>query len=76
VISSIRIIPIAFHLFARNENVLPVFSTFGVDVSVNLLDFSRVAVRVVATASRWIRAGATLNRIFRVTTDLVKDDGG
>jgi hypothetical protein len=54
VISSIRIIPIAFHLFGRNENVLPVFSTLGVDVSVNVLDFSRVAVRVVATASRWI----------------------
>jgi hypothetical protein len=53
-ISSIRIIPIAFHFFGRDQDVLAVFSTLGVDVSVNVLDFSRVAIRVVATASRWI----------------------
>jgi hypothetical protein len=28
------IVPIAFQLFGRNENVFPVFSTLGVDVSV------------------------------------------
>jgi hypothetical protein len=51
VVSSIRIISIAFHLFQRNEDVPPVLSTFRVDVSVYVLDFGRVAIRVIATAS-------------------------
>src|SRR5450755_2029262 len=33
-----------------NGNEFSVFSTFCVDVAVNVLDFSRVAVRLIATA--------------------------
>jgi hypothetical protein len=51
VISAIGIVPVPLYLLRRNGNVLPVFSAFGVDVAVNVLDFSRVAVRLIATAN-------------------------
>ena len=49
-VSAIRIVPIPLYLLRWNENVLPVFSAFCVDVAANGLDFSRVAVRLIATA--------------------------
>jgi hypothetical protein len=51
VVSAIGIVPVPLYLFRRNGYVLPVFSAFCVDVAVNVLDFSRVAVRLVATAN-------------------------
>jgi hypothetical protein len=51
-VSAIRVISIPLYLFRWNGNVLPVFSAFCVDFAVNVLDFSRVTVRVVATAER------------------------
>jgi hypothetical protein len=51
VIPAIGIVPVALYLFRWNGNVLAVLSTFCVDVAVNILDFSRVAVRLVATAN-------------------------
>ena len=50
VVSAIGIVPIPLYLFSWNGNVLPVFSAFCVDLAVNVLDFSRVAVRLTATA--------------------------
>jgi hypothetical protein len=51
VVSAIGIVPIPLYLFRWNGNVLSVFSAFCVDVAVNVLDFSRVAVRLIATAN-------------------------
>ena len=50
-IPAIGIVPVALYLLRWNGNVLAVLSTFCVDVAVNILDFSRVAVRLVATAN-------------------------
>ncbi len=50
-ISAIGIIPVPLYLFRWNGNVLAVFSASCVNVAVNVLDFSRVAVRLVATAN-------------------------
>ena len=50
-IPAIGIVPVALYLFGRNGNVLAVLSASCVDVAVNVLDFSRVAVRLVATAN-------------------------
>ena len=49
-ISAIGIVPVPLYLLRRNGNVLPVLSAFCVDVAVHVLDFSRVAVRLIATA--------------------------
>src|ERR1700682_6226989 len=51
VVSAIGIIPIPLYLFRWNGNVLSVFSAFCVDVAVNVLDFSGVAVRLIATTN-------------------------
>jgi len=51
VIPAIGIVPVALYLFSWNGNVLAVLSASCVDVAVNVLDFSRVAVRLVATAN-------------------------
>jgi hypothetical protein len=51
VISAIRIVSVPFYLFRWNENEFSVLSAFCVDRAVNVLDFSRVAVRLVATAN-------------------------
>ena len=51
VISAIGIIPVPLDLFRWNGNVLSVLSAFCVDVAVDVLDFGRIAVRVVATTS-------------------------
>jgi hypothetical protein len=45
VVSTVGIVPIPLYLLRWNGNVLPVFS------AVNVLDFSRVAVRLIATAN-------------------------
>src|SRR5712671_5127429 len=50
VVSAVRIVPVALYLFRWNGNVLAVFPASCVDVAVNVLDLSRVAVRLVATA--------------------------
>jgi hypothetical protein len=50
-IPAIGIVPVALYLFGRNGNVLAVLSALCVDAAVNVLDFSRVAVRLVATAN-------------------------
>src|SRR5258708_5232476 len=49
-VSAVRIVPVLLHFLSWNWNVLPVFSAFCVDVADNVLDFGRVAVRVIATA--------------------------
>jgi len=54
VISAIGIIPIPLYLFRWHGNVLSVLSAFCVDLAVNVLDFSRIAVRLIATANRRI----------------------
>jgi hypothetical protein len=54
VISAIGIIPIPLYLFSWHGNVLSVFSALCVDLAVNVLDFSRIAVRLIATANRRI----------------------
>jgi hypothetical protein len=51
VISAIGIIPIPLYLFGWHGNVLSVFSALCVDLAVNVLDFSRIAVRLIATAN-------------------------
>jgi hypothetical protein len=50
-ISAIGIVPVPLYLLRWNGNVLPVFSAFCVYVAVNVLDFSGVAVRLIATAN-------------------------
>lgn len=50
VISAIEIVPVSLYLFRRNANVPSVFSAFCVDVPVNVLDFGRVAIRIIAAA--------------------------
>jgi hypothetical protein len=54
VISAIRIVSVPLHLFGRDGNVLSVFSALRVDVAVDVLDFGRVAVSIIATAGRRI----------------------
>ena len=49
-ISAIGIVSIPLDLFGGNENVLSVFSALCVDVAIDVLDFGRIAVRIVATA--------------------------
>ena len=49
-VSAIGIVPIPLYLSRWYEKVLPVLSTFCVDISVDIFDFSRIAVRVIATA--------------------------
>ena len=49
-ISAVGIVPVALYLFGWNRNVLPVFSASCVEVAVNILDLSRVAVRIIAAA--------------------------
>ena len=50
VIPAIGVVPVPLYLFRWNGNVLSVFSAFCVDVAIDVLDFSRVAVRIIATA--------------------------
>jgi hypothetical protein len=50
-VSAIGIVPVPLYLFSWNGNVLAVLSASCVDVAVNVLDFRRVAVRLVATAN-------------------------
>ena len=59
-VSAIGIVPVALYLFSWNGNVLAVFSASCVDVAVNVLDLSRVAVRLVATANGRIVGHAPL----------------
>jgi len=51
VIPAVGIVPVVLYLFSWNGNVLAVLSASCVDVAVNVLDLSRVAVRLVATAN-------------------------
>jgi hypothetical protein len=51
VISAVGIISVPLYLLGWHENVFPVLSAPGVDVAVNILDLSRVAVRIIATAN-------------------------
>ena len=50
-IPAVGIVPVVLYLFSWNGNVLAVLSASCVDVAVNVLDLSRVAVRLVATAN-------------------------
>ena len=54
VVSAIGIVPVPLYLLTWNGNVLPVLSALRVNFAVNVLDFSRVAVRIIATANPWI----------------------
>jgi len=51
VVSAVGVVPVALHLLRRNGDVFPVFSALCVEVAVNVPDFSRVAVRLIATAN-------------------------
>jgi hypothetical protein len=51
VVSAIGIVPVPLYLLSWNGNVFSVFSTFCVNVAVYVLDLSRVAVRLIATAN-------------------------
>jgi len=51
VVPAIGIVPVPLYLFSWNGNVLAVFSASCIDVAVNVLDLSRVAIRLVATAN-------------------------
>ena len=59
-VSAIGIVPVPLYLFRWNGNVLAVFSASCVDVAVNELDFSGIAVRFVATAKGRIVGHAPL----------------
>ena len=48
VISAIGIVPVSLDLFRGDANVLCVFSSLCVNVAVDVLDFGRVAVRIIA----------------------------
>jgi hypothetical protein len=50
-ISAIWIVSVSLYLLRWNGNVLSVFSAFCLDVAVDVMDFGRVAVRVIATAN-------------------------
>src|SRR5256885_6355066 len=49
-IPAVRIVPVALYLLRGNGNVFPVLPPPRVDVAADVLDFSRVAVRLVAAA--------------------------
>jgi len=70
VISAIRIVSVPFYLFRWNENEFSVLSAFCVDRAVNVLDFGRVAVRIIATAGRWV-VGHVPCRIELLVQELV-----
>ncbi|KRR04464.1 hypothetical protein CQ10_17275 [Bradyrhizobium valentinum] len=53
-VSAIGIVPVPLDLFRWHGNVLSVFSALCVDLAVNVLDFSRIAVRLIATANQRI----------------------
>src|SRR5882757_10184479 len=50
-VSAIGIVPVPLYLLRWNGNVLPVLSALRVKFAVDILDFSRVAVRLIATAN-------------------------
>jgi hypothetical protein len=52
VISAVRIVSVSLDFFRWNENVFSIFSTLGVDVAIDVLDFGRIAVCIIATAGR------------------------
>jgi hypothetical protein len=70
VISAIRIVSVPLYLFSWNANKPSVLSAFCVDAAVNVLDFRRVTVRIVATANRWI-VGHVPRRIELPVQELV-----
>jgi hypothetical protein len=49
-VSAIRIVPVALDLRWSDQNVLPVFPAPRVDVAADVLDFGRIAIRIVAAA--------------------------
>src|SRR3974390_2269656 len=51
VVSAIGIIPIALDFLRGNENVLPVLPAPRVNVAADVVDLSRVAISIVATAA-------------------------
>ena len=51
VISAIGVVSVLLDLFRRDRNVLSVFSALCVDVAVDVLDFGRIAVGIIATAN-------------------------
>ena len=53
-VSAIGIVPVPLYLLRWNGDVLSVLPAFCVEVAVKVLDFSRVAVRLIATAQRRI----------------------
>ena len=51
-VSSVGIVPVALHLLGWNWNVPSVFPALREDVAIDVLDFGRIAVRVIATTHR------------------------
>ena len=51
VVSAVGTVPVPVHLLRWNRNVPSVLPTLRVDVAINILDLSRIAVRVVATTN-------------------------
>jgi len=60
VIPAVGIVPVVLYFFWWNGNVLAVLSASCVDLAINVPDFSRVAVRLVATANGRIVGHAPL----------------
>jgi hypothetical protein len=50
VIPAVGIVSVPFDFFRRDGNVLSVFSALCVDIAVDILDFGRIAVRIIAAA--------------------------
>ena len=50
-VSAIGIVPIALDLLRRDENVLSVLPAPRVDIATDVLDFGRVAIRIITTAT-------------------------
>jgi hypothetical protein len=50
-VSAVRVISIPLDLLRWNGNVLSILSALCVDVSVDVSDFGRIAVRVIAAAN-------------------------
>ena len=49
-IPAVGIVSIPLDLFRRNRNVLSVFPALCVDGAVDVFDFGRIAVRIIAAA--------------------------
>jgi hypothetical protein len=76
VVSSVGIVPVALHLLVWNWNVPSVCPALRENVAIDVLDFGRIAVRVIATTHRRV-IGHVPGRIEFLVQRLIPaaDDG-